>query len=784
MKRYICIILLLTVLLSAFSLPVAAENETIDGAVISESTDITIGAEDKIGEAIDEERLVDIASFNCTYDVDKKRIKLSGTLESKVFADRSDSTIAVYAVPPGASEYDVVADKDSKCLAEAPVSIKFEFSFKASRIIDRYSRYAVFLRSPDGEYTLTTEAQYPEVASDFEASNNKKYYKGLASEYSSVSTDIQAGSAIIPLYWDSIFSDSSSSSLFMAADTEQFFFNKATIDKLDIAIRSMSLSGTKIYLRILKRPQGDAELAGEFGAQYLMPDVYDSNTVAKIHAAITFLTERYNGEVGSISGFIIGKGWDVPDKYNYCTVDSFEEYIDRCAAYAVIVANAARTVEPSMDIAIPLTGEGFSEKSEDGEDNRFKTTVESLLAYFDNSIYGGINCSFLMDTSETPLGITNGSLEDGINVNRPNSEGLFYAGAQTEFSEYLSDIDEKYRSCPKKYIFVWSPTKSISGNALAAAYAYSYYILLADSTVSFFAVDLTERSERLDDISYIMKYIDTPEGLKVTQNLTTFFGRSSWSEIVSASVIAAYGVRYIYDSPAEINSGKAFAGDFAYFDFRDTNLIERWYEGAGCTNLKIDYRDNSEKSLRADLALDGTYRSSEILYIYSYPENMIYTPYMRLRFHISDSAEDSLYEVKFVFGSGDSRAEASAVVSGNEETEALIDISQYAVKHMIESIRVSVRSLDGSSSECSLWIYDIYGCSNDYTSEQLDDLIFLERDKIRQHEEESDDRALFGRVAIALAIVIVTGAIGFGLFASFRREDKRAESDGDDSSGA
>ena len=784
MKRYISVILLIAVFLSAFSLPVAAEAETLEDNSASESADSTINAEKENSEEADDDALVDVASFNCIYDAEVKRIKLSGTLESKVFADRSDSTIAIYAVPPGASEYDVVADGNSECLAEAPVSIKFDFSFKASRIIDRYSRYAVFLRSPDGEYTLTTEAQYPEVASDFEASNNKKYYKGLASEYSSVSTDIQAGSTIIPLYWDSIFSDSSSSTLFMVAGTEQFFFNKATIDKLDIAIRSMSLSGTKIYLRILKRPQGDADLAGAFGAQYLMPDVYDSETVKKIHAAITFLTERYSGEEGGISGFIIGKGWDDPDQYNYCTADSFEEYIDRCTAYAVIVANAARTVEPSIDIAIPLTGEGLSQKSENGESNRFKKTVESLLAYFDNSIYGGINCSFLMDTSETPLGITNESLRDGINVDHPNPEGLFYAGAQTEFSEYLSDIDEKYRSCPKKYIFVWSPDKNISGNALAAAYAYSYYILLADSTVSFFALDLTEKSELLEDISYIMKYIDTNEGLEVTQNLTAFFGRSSWSEIVSASVIAAHGVRYIYDSPTEINSGKEFAGEFAYFDFRESNLIESWYQGEGCANLKIDYRGNSEKSLRADLALDGTYRSSEILYIYGYPENMIYTPYMRLRFHISDSSDDSLYEVKFTFGNGESRAEASAVVNGNDDTEVLIDISQYAVKYMIESIRVSVRSLDGSVNECSLWIYDICGCSNDYTSEQLDDLISLERDKIRQHEEESDNRELFGRVAIALAIVIVTGAIGFGLFASFRREEKRAESDGDDSSGS
>ena len=779
MKRYICLILLLAVFLSAFSLPVAAADKASDDALLSENTNGADSTE-KDEETANDNKLDDVASYNCIYDVEAKRIKLSGTLQSAVFADRSDSTIAVYAVPPGSSEYDVVADRGSKCLAEAPISIKFEFSFKASRIIDRYSRYAIFLRSPEGEYTLTTEAQYPEVTSEFEASNNKKYYKGLASEYSSVSTDIQAGSTIIPLYWDSIFSDSSSSSLFMGVDREQFFFNKATIDKLDIAVRSMSLSETKIYLRILKQPKGDAELEGDLAAQYLMPDVYDADTVTKIHAVITFLTERYSGEEGRISGFIIGKGWDAPEEYNYFFVNSFEEYIDRCAAYAVIVANAARTVDPSMEIAIPFTGEGFSQKMEESEKNPFKTTVESLLAYFDNIIHGGINCSFLMDTSVTPLGITNESLKDGINVNYPNPDGLFYAGTQKEFSNYLSDIDEEYRSCPKKYIFVWSPSEDISGTALAAAYVYSYYTLLADSAISFFAIDLTEsRSDLLRDVAYIMKYIDTSEGLTVTQNLTTFFGRSSWSEIVSASVIAAYGVRRIYDSSAEINSGKEFVGKFAYFDFRSSNLIERWYQGEGCTNLKIDYKEDSEKSLRADFTLDGTRHSSEILYIYSYPENMIYTPYMCFKFHISDFSENSLYEIKFVFGSGDSRAEASAIVHGNKDAEAVIDISQYVVKHMTESVRISVRSLDGANNECSLWIYDICGCSNIYNSDQLDNLISLERDKIRNPEEAAENREFFGRVAIALAIVIVTGAIGFGLFASFRREDKRTETERD-----
>lgn len=781
MKRALSILLLTCMLLSAFSLTVFAESNATDTVITD--IDMIDGTDAETVESAEktesEEEIVDIAAFSCVYDAEVKRVKLSGTLKSDVFADHSDCTLAVYAVPLGMSEDDVISNRKSKCLAEAPVSIKFEFSFKASNILDRYLRYAVFLRSPSGEYTLTTEAQYPEVASTFEPSNNKKYYKGLAAEYGSEHNSIVPGSAIIPIYWDSLFSDSSSSSLFMGADGEQFFFNKSTIEQLDIAVRSMSLSDTKIYLRLLKTPENTA---GAFGAEYVMPDVYDSEVVTKIHAAITFLTERYRGESGSISGYIIGKGWDDPNKYNYSIASSMEEYIDRCTVYTVIVANAARTVDPSVDVAIPLTGEGFSEKTEDGGKNSFMTLIESLLDYFDNRVKGGINCSFLMDTSETPLGITNGSLSEGIDVSYSNPDGNFYAGAQKDFSSYLSDLNEKYRSCPKKYIFVWSPHSSLRGNALAAAYVYSYYTLLSDSTVSLFALDLTGKNgeDMLKDVAYLMKYIDTSESLEVTKDLAAFFGRDSWSEIVSASVIAAYGVRRIYDAPSSLSSLLSYRGEFAYFDFSTSNLIERWYAGIGCKSLKIDYRAEGKKALRADLTLDGTDEYSDLLYVYAYPENMKYTPYMRMKFHISDTAEDSLYEVKINFGYTDGRAETSVIVAGNEVSDVTVDLSEYVPSHLTESIRISVRSLYGASDGCSLWVYGIYGCSTDYTSEQLAGLIELERDNIRTVADEEESRELFGSVAIALAIIVVTGVIGFGLFASFRRDDRSASGDADD----
>lgn len=791
MKKIISLLLLLSIALSVFSLPALAEEKSSDTAVTeapesSEKTDKSSDNAEKEASASDEgDELVNIATYHCYYDTEAKRVRVSGTLNSDVFADQNNAMLVVYAVAPGESEYDVV-NGESKPLAEAPASIKFEFSFRATDIIDRYSRYAVFLRSDDGEHTLTTEAQYPEVSSTFETQSDKKYYKGLAAEYSSLHTEINAGTAIIPIYWDSFFSDSASSNLFMGENGEQFFFNKATIDALDVAVRSLSVSGTKIYFRFLKSSNPIGSMSSEI--KYRMPDVYDAEVIKKIHSAITFLTERYTDEIDSISGFIIGKGWDNPEKYNYCSATSLEEYIDRCTAYAVVVANAARMVEPNIDIVIPLTGEGFNEKAPDTEKtsanykNKFKTIVEMLMQSLDDRVQGGLSCSFLIDSHETPLGITNENIEEGINLNYSNPNGAFYAGNHRALSNYLSTISEKYNSCLKKYAFVWSPKQELSGNALAAAYAYSYYTLLSDNNVLFFAIDLLGDSggEDIYALSHIMKHIDTAQSLEVTKNLAELAGKSSWTDIVRISANAPYDVKDIHEAPAEVDESTKYRGEFAYFDFSQSNLTENWHEGVGCKNIKIDYKNEGEKSFRADLAFSDTIHASELLYIYGYPENMIYTPFLRFRFNVSDTAQNSLYEVKFIFGSGENRAESSVIVAGNTDTSLTIDLSEYVHKYMIETIKVSVRSLDGTAPEATLWMYDIFGFSNNYSSTQLKDFILLERDKIRNPVEEEEAVSLIGTVAIPIAVVIVTGAIGFGLFASFRRDDKSNDSDGDD----
>ena len=182
MKKFLCIFVTCCILFAGLSLPLFA----IDG----ENEEISSEPENVLGDAL---------TYVCNYDAEKKRVMLSGSLNNEIFSDHGGWSICVYAVPTGTSEYDVIEDPDSKPLAETLISKKFEFSLKADEIRYRYSRYAIFLRSPDGEMVLASKAQYPEVKYSEKVAEGMRNYKGISADFSSFVTDIDAGTLILLL---------------------------------------------------------------------------------------------------------------------------------------------------------------------------------------------------------------------------------------------------------------------------------------------------------------------------------------------------------------------------------------------------------------------------------------------------------------------------------------------------------------------------------------------------------------------------------------------------------
>ena len=125
----------------------------------------------------------DILSFSCYFDNKTQSVNIKGTMNHDAFTSHRNSIFVIYAIPPGRDEIDVLKDENIKPIAEAEASITFAFSFKISNIIDRYSRYAIFMRSTEGEYTLTTNSQYAEIASTHKKITEKTAFKGITGNW-------------------------------------------------------------------------------------------------------------------------------------------------------------------------------------------------------------------------------------------------------------------------------------------------------------------------------------------------------------------------------------------------------------------------------------------------------------------------------------------------------------------------------------------------------------------------------------------------------------------------
>ena len=751
MKRFVSAALVVAILFSLFLCPIAAFAEEQNSGA-SDFADV----------------VEDYLSFSCVYNDESKDIVVSGSMKHEALAHFKNSKLLIYAVPPGMSELQVVKSKSTKPLAETDASLEFGFTFKLKKFIDRYSRYAIFLRSEDGEMTLATEPQYPETEANVKKDKNR--FKGIATASATIAADVGAETVIFPVFLDSLFTENTSGYSY-TVDGKQVFFDKGRVNDLDSKINSLSPSEPKIYLQFLLKDNGKISEDEVEKIKYCMPDMRDEHTLLLVHSAVSFLVSRYENEAGAgIDGIIMGKSWNSPAVYNYCKYDSIREYVELCGLYTVAVANAARNIKPSVDVVVPFSDENFNKEAKFS----FDVYTNALFEYFDNSFYSGISCSVMMESNQIPFGITNDNIEGGVDIDFDNYKTEIHPGGQKAFSDYLISVSKKYNSAPKDYMFCLYLPEELYGNALDAVYAYSYFALISDSAVSSFVIDITDRT---NDSLDVVKYIDTDRRDATVGRLLRYFGAERWSKI-----------KGITKSPASTNKTingilplsalpSSVKGSFNYFDFSDSlSSIDGWRKGTGCVNIRLDYTQNSIRALKAELLTSST-EKSEIVYLYDDYDNMSYAPYLKFDFQINDGAEDSLYEIKFVFENDGNRYESSYAARGDELTEVVLNLSGYKHVSDIRNMKISVRCLYGDVENCTLWLHDIKGYSDKYDSATLERLIDKEREKADVSEEEEDGDSSIEAITIALGLFLIAGTLGFGLFVIFKRDIKNTSDD-------
>lgn len=729
--------------------------------------------ENGLAEADTDASIKDVLSFTCVYNAETKKVTVSGSMHHEAFAEHNNSTLVIYAIPPGMTEQQVADNSEMSPLAEAEVSIRFGFTFNANNIVDIYSRYAIFLRSTDGALTLGTEAQYPELEVNVERVDDGSAFKGVMAPSASFAASVAPGITVLPVYLDSLYTSSSGGYVYQG-DGEILFFEKNYVDGLDGRINTIASTGSRIYLQLLLRG-GDTFAHSDGEAEYYMPDVYQSRVLDLLHSAVNFLVTRYNdANGGCLEGFVIGKAWDNYSKYNFALSDSLDDYAKRCGLYTVIVANSARSVDPTLDIVLPFSEVGFSTdlqyQGKSGEHFSVRALAEAVIEYLKNSFSSGLKCSLMIESAQVPFGISNSTVDSGIDTDFSDYSSQIYAGGQQAFSLLLDSLRSSYSSLSTDYVFVWTPPEKLCGTALEAAYAYSYYALLGDEHIYAFVADLSE-SACYTDVKKIMKSIDTIYGASATAHLPEYFGADGWKAIKGVTSVATDGAKHVYTAEAMTQLPEKCIGRFNYFDFSNHILTDNWKRGVGCGGLRLEYSSKEDRALRAALSLIGT-EEAQLIYKYDQYENMIHTPYLKIDLKIDGAIEKAKYRITLVLEGKNGRYESSCIINGDEIQSAVFDISEYAYFNKIEGFRLSVASLNDADETCDMWIYGISGHSDKYASNKLQELISQDRDSMREDDVTDEEGSYLERAAIAVGLVIIVGALGMGLFITFKHNGK------------
>lgn len=780
MKRVIALLIAVLVIFPLAITSISATNISFSDGVLSEDND-------DIGEI-----------SNIFYSDKEKKITINGTVAHSTMVERNDDKLEVYRIPIGASAAEIISDDSIKPLISTDISVKFHFTIKAESALDRFSAYVVVIRSKSGEWTTIGEPLYASVESSVpENKEDKSAYKGISTALTSNATAVDVGSVIIPVRFEQLLSHSSTGYIYSVQGTH-IYFDKQYISDLDAKLKSYSAIGANVYLQFTFDADGASgivALPAKSGAPAI-PDMSREQNLTLISAFTEFLCDRYI----SLSGIILGERVD--EAYPGAETMTPRAYSENYAQYMLTVANVARSLEPSIDILLPLGDtNSYSGAREDNADEFSGAMLLSdVCDFLDYSHVGKFAYSTLIETDSVPYGISETTLQtkefsnsgyDGIN-----------ADTASVYSDYLIALSAKYDSAPSGFIFKWTPSDETVGNVLATAYSYSYFKLMGISNIrafviSFEAPESAGNYSAQDEISNIMKYIDTSLCFDVTAPQLELLGVSSWYSIISNMYSGKFDMRRIMQPEIYNELPEGILGSYVYYDFMYYTDLSLWSAGNFCDSLKIDHSKVSGRSLRAHFTpnLRTPTEYSEFFCDYDYPENYVFTPYLSICFSIDEDevkraddtgetqsqsvAKKPLYEVKITMGSAQTVSELSVVCASGEKNEVIFNMAEFSTDSMAEYIKVSVRALDGSDAAkgYTFSLASITGHSTVYTAGELSGLISNERLRIRDlygNEDESTKQEKNSwMIMIGTGVTVLV--IGVGVFMCFRREDEHTE---------
>jgi hypothetical protein len=256
---------------------------------------------------------------------------------------------------------------------------------------------------------------------------------------------------------------------------------------------------------------------------------------------------------------------------------------------------------------------------------------------------------------------------------------------------------------------VWSVPSDMGSTALCANYAYAYYRLFKDPTLSSFVVSFlnceADGSYRLDELKQILRWIDTEKSLSVTASLPAYFEKETWDELIDGASNLNYGTQATLSSSVNEALDLPMVGSFSYFDFEGGH-IEEWYAGSLVETLKSEYGKEGKRVLRADFMPASSREYGELLCLYEFPERFSHTPYLEFRMAFAEERGDQngLYSVMITLGNDSVRTVAQTILGGKDIERVRISLDQFPSDQAVNYMKISIRQMPVTISAFSMGI--------------------------------------------------------------------------------
>ncbi len=649
----------------------------------------------------------------CTVD-STGSVNLRGTVTTDTVVNHYNGLLAVYAVPfyEDAERYII----SSSPLAVMAMTTRFNVTIPEFTLPDGFAahRYVVAIEE-NGEKLIIDEPRLP--SSDGAGAIvpiRAKSLKGIA--YHSLKAGQSAALTEIEVNLSELAGSPSTGRMYSAFG-KLFYFNSEYLKKLDAKIRSLSLSGTDVYLRLTK-----STVTEDGRKQYEAVTADTKEQFEDLYAAVDFITQHYSsGDYGYVSGMIAGHtSGDLRLDTSPAAIAS------SMVNTAAVVYGAGMSNINDFRVMLPFGDTFVSTRPE--EDAGAELLLRLTAHYAERA--GLVSYGIIWQSD------------------KPESDAPFSLGldGSNTLKQYLNTLSGTLPS----FIFMeYTPESKYCSTDISILenYLEAYYLVCDSLSVSGFIynLDIPVRDEMWLSFIRYFALIDT-DRYKDAEEYVAAHSADGKSPTVSDGAAGRAHPYCTIETPPALSPPGAIIGSYKLFDYTESFDTGGWFalDPAGeCFTVK----SGTSRMLRA--------LGSGIMYsCASSPLDLSVSPIISVDL---PSAENGEYEL-IVFSDGGSIR--TAFTSYGAAT-VYVDISALPGSDAVTGIMLL--SKDGSSRE--IFVRSISVHSTALTGEELSALYLAEGPSESKLEEETN---VIEIVAVIFSAIVLSAAA----FSLIKRFDK------------